>query len=133
MIGLVRAVVLAALAAASAAGCAWCVKTEPSPPLAPVSKDPEFDRSLPARAPVRADDRTSVPGDYAGKFHDYVIEWSPQQVRMTVDGKQIYYSTHAFKDSRWFAIVVSNGTSGRATSRILARRLLLPRNWRSVE
>jgi beta-glucanase (GH16 family) len=54
-------------------------------------------------------DRASVPGDYAGKFHDYVIEWSPQQVRMTVDGKQIYYSTHAFKDSRWFAIVVSNG------------------------
>jgi beta-glucanase (GH16 family) len=54
-------------------------------------------------------DRTSVPGDYAGKFHDYVIEWSPQQVRMTVDGKQIYYSTHAFKESRWFAIVVSNG------------------------
>jgi beta-glucanase (GH16 family) len=54
-------------------------------------------------------ERDKVDGDYSGAFHDYVIEWSPKQVRMTVDGKQVFYSTHSFSGSRWFAIVMSNG------------------------
>jgi beta-glucanase (GH16 family) len=54
-------------------------------------------------------ERAQVPGSYAGAYHTYVIETSPNQVRMTVDGKQIYYSTHSFGGSRWFAITVSNG------------------------
>ncbi len=54
-------------------------------------------------------DRAQVPGTYAGGFHTYVIEWSPKQVRMTVDGKQIYYSTNSFSGSRWFAVLLSNG------------------------
>jgi len=57
----------------------------------------------------RNSDRTRVPGTFSGKFHDYAIEWSPKQVRMTVDGKQIYYSTHADKSSHWFWITVSTG------------------------
>ena len=54
-------------------------------------------------------ERAAVPGTYAGAFHTYVIEWSPKQVRMTVDGKQIYYSTKSFNGARWFSILVSNG------------------------
>jgi beta-glucanase (GH16 family) len=50
-----------------------------------------------------------VVGEYGGAFHTYVLEWAPKHLRMTVDGKQIYYSTKAFKSARWFAIVVSNG------------------------
>lgn len=50
-----------------------------------------------------------IAGDYAGEFHTYAIEWAPKHLRMTVDGKQIYYSNHAFKGSRWLGLVVSNG------------------------
>jgi beta-glucanase (GH16 family) len=54
-------------------------------------------------------ERAKADGTYSDTFHDYVIEWSPKQVRMTVDGNQIFYSTHAFTGSRWFAIVMSTG------------------------
>jgi beta-glucanase (GH16 family) len=54
-------------------------------------------------------DSAQVVGEYGGEFHTYVTEWAPKHLRMTVDGKQIYYSTQSFKSARWFAIVVSNG------------------------
>jgi beta-glucanase (GH16 family) len=54
-------------------------------------------------------DTAYVPGEYGGAFHTYVMEWAPKHLRMTVDGKQIYYSPKSFKSARWFAIVVSNG------------------------
>jgi len=50
-----------------------------------------------------------VTGKYSGEFHNYVIEWAPKHILMTVDGKQIYYSTSSFKGSRWLGLVVSNG------------------------
>jgi beta-glucanase (GH16 family) len=54
-------------------------------------------------------DSAQVVGEYGGAFHTYVMEWAPKHLRMTVDGKQIYYSPQSFKSARWFAIVVSNG------------------------
>ena len=50
-----------------------------------------------------------VPGKYSGAFHTYVIEWAPKHTRMTVDGKQIFYSHRAFTGSRWLGLVVSTG------------------------
>jgi beta-glucanase (GH16 family) len=50
-----------------------------------------------------------VPGKYAGAFHTYVIEWAPKHTRMTVDGKEIFYSHKAFTGSRWLGLVVSTG------------------------
>jgi hypothetical protein len=50
-----------------------------------------------------------VPGKYAGKFRTYVIEWAPKHVRMSVDGKEFFYSTRSYKGSRWLGLVVSNG------------------------
>jgi beta-glucanase (GH16 family) len=50
-----------------------------------------------------------VTGDYSDAFHTYVIEWAPKSLRMTVDGKEIFYSTRSYTGSRWFAMVTSNG------------------------
>lgn len=50
-----------------------------------------------------------ITGKYAGAFHTYVIEWAPKHVRMTVDGKEIYYSTRSYTGSRWLGLVMSNG------------------------
>jgi beta-glucanase (GH16 family) len=50
-----------------------------------------------------------VTGSYAGAFRTYVIEWAPKHLRMTVDGKEIFYSRRAYSKSRWFGLVVSNG------------------------
>jgi beta-glucanase (GH16 family) len=50
-----------------------------------------------------------VSGRYAGEFHTYVIEWAPSHVRMTVDGKEIFYSTRSYRGSRWLGLIVSNG------------------------
>jgi hypothetical protein len=50
-----------------------------------------------------------VTGKYSGAFHTYGIEWAPKHIRMTVDGKEIYYSNRSFKGSRWLGLVVSNG------------------------
>jgi hypothetical protein len=52
---------------------------------------------------------TQVVGRYAGKLRTYVIEWAPKHVRMTVDGKQIHYSTRSFKGARWLGLVASTG------------------------
>jgi hypothetical protein len=54
-------------------------------------------------------DSAQVVGTYSGKIRTYVIEWAPQHVRMTLDGKELYYSTRSFKGSRWLGLVVSNG------------------------
>ncbi len=50
-----------------------------------------------------------VNGTFSDDFHDYVIEWAPNLVRITVDGREIYYSTRSFDGARWFGMVVSNG------------------------
>lgn len=50
-----------------------------------------------------------VTGDYSDKFHTYVIEWAPKHTRITVDSKEIYFSTQSYAKSRWFGLVVSNG------------------------
>jgi beta-glucanase (GH16 family) len=57
----------------------------------------------------KAAETAQVNGTYADSFHDYVIEWAPNLVRITVDGKEIYYSTRSYAGSRWFGMVVSNG------------------------
>lgn len=56
-----------------------------------------------------ASEGARVTGTYSGEFHTYVIEWAPKHIRMTVDGKEIYYSNQSFKGSRWLGLVVSNG------------------------
>jgi beta-glucanase (GH16 family) len=50
-----------------------------------------------------------VTGEFSGAFHTYVIEWAPKSLRMTVDGKEIFYSARSYTGSRWFGMVVSNG------------------------
>jgi hypothetical protein len=50
-----------------------------------------------------------VNGQYSDAFHSYVIEWAPKHIRITVDGREIYFSTRSYKGPRWFGIVVSNG------------------------
>lgn len=50
-----------------------------------------------------------IVGKYSGKLRTYVIEWAPKHVRMTVDGKEIYYSPRSFTGSRWLGLVVSSG------------------------
>jgi beta-glucanase (GH16 family) len=50
-----------------------------------------------------------VVGKYSGKVRTYVIEWAPKHIRMTVNGKEIYFSTHSYTGSRWLGLVVSNG------------------------
>jgi beta-glucanase (GH16 family) len=50
-----------------------------------------------------------VTGDYSGAFHNYVIEWAPKYLRITVDGQEIFFSTRSYSGSRWFGMVVSNG------------------------
>ena len=50
-----------------------------------------------------------VSGAYTDRFHTFVIEWAPHHLRMLVDGDEIFYSTRAYKGSRWFGLVVSNG------------------------
>jgi beta-glucanase (GH16 family) len=50
-----------------------------------------------------------VAGEFSGAFHTYVIESAPKYLRMTVDGKEIFYSTRSYTGSRWIGLVVSNG------------------------
>jgi hypothetical protein len=50
-----------------------------------------------------------INGTFVGEFHTYVIEWAPKHIRMTVDGKEIYYSNRSFTGSRWLGLVVSSG------------------------
>ncbi len=57
----------------------------------------------------RTAETAHVDGAYSDRFHTYVIEWAPHHLRITVDGDEIFYSTNAYRSSRWFGLVVSNG------------------------
>ena len=50
-----------------------------------------------------------IVGKYSGKVRTYLIEWAPKHIRMAVDGKEIYFSTHSYTGSRWLGLVLSNG------------------------
>jgi beta-glucanase (GH16 family) len=52
---------------------------------------------------------TRVPGTYSDGFHTFVIEWTPNLVRISVDNSVIYSSTKSYKGKRWLGMVVSNG------------------------
>ncbi|HET9656319.1 MAG TPA: family 16 glycosylhydrolase [Kineosporiaceae bacterium] len=50
-----------------------------------------------------------VSGSYSDEFHTYVVEWTPEQVRITQDGTQLFASDRAYSGARYLVIVVSNG------------------------
>ncbi|MFI7585456.1 family 16 glycosylhydrolase [Spongisporangium articulatum] len=50
-----------------------------------------------------------VDGSYSDEFHTYVVEWAPKHLRVLVDKKEVFYSQQAYKGSRWFGLVMSNG------------------------
>jgi beta-glucanase (GH16 family) len=45
----------------------------------------------------------------SGAFHTYTIEWAPKHLRITVDGTEIFWSTNAYKGSRWISLVTDSG------------------------
>jgi beta-glucanase (GH16 family) len=54
-------------------------------------------------------EQAQADGTFSGGLHTYAIEWAPEHLRMTVDGKEIFWSTNSFKGSRWISLVTSNG------------------------
>lgn len=52
---------------------------------------------------------SQVRGSYSDDFHTYVIEWTPERVRITQDGTQLFASDRAYSGARYLVVVVSNG------------------------
>jgi beta-glucanase (GH16 family) len=50
-----------------------------------------------------------VTGKFAGAFHDYVIEWAPKHILISVDSKVIFYSDRAYTGARWLGLVLTSG------------------------
>jgi beta-glucanase (GH16 family) len=51
----------------------------------------------------------TVPGHYTDRFHDYVIEWTPDHESASVDGTVLLRSTQVTKARRWIGFIMSNG------------------------
>jgi hypothetical protein len=52
---------------------------------------------------------TVLRGTYSDRFHQYVIEWAPGSIRISIDGALRYSDSRASKQKRWLAFAVSSG------------------------